>query len=605
MTTGAREELDFDPDALRDKYRRERDRRIRPDGTAQYRGASGEFGYYAHDPYTPRTDREPLDDRVEVLVIGGGFGGLVTGARLREAGIESLRMMDEAGDFGGTWYWNRYPGIHCDIESYVYMPLLEEIGHMPNWRYAPGEEIRRHAVAIADHYDLYRDTAFHTRATQLRWDENEEEWLVSTDRGDSMRARYVIVSSGTLTQPKLPGIPGIEGFRGHTFHTSRWDYGYTGGDADGGLLGLADKKVGVIGTGATGLQAIPQIARDAQQLLVFQRTPSSVDVRDNRPTDPEWAAGLKPGWQRERMDNFLSILSGEDVSEDLTQDGWTSTARLQRKMITGAVDTTLDEDERERRDELADFAKMEQIRARVDEVVTDPQTAESLKPWYRYMCKRPGFSDQYLQAFNRPNVTLVDTADHGGVTRMTETAVVVGDEEFDVDCVIFATGFEAGVSGVVSGSLPVHGRDGLRLLDHWAKGPRTLHGFYSHGFPNLFHLGSMQNANSVNFVHILTEQAEHIAAVVAAARDAGARYVEPTAEAEQDWCETLAEVAVDTSSFLAECTPGYYNGEGTRTASATSYSPGPIAFHRLLNQWRAQNLHDVLVTHDDAESAVA
>ncbi|MFE5309835.1 flavin-containing monooxygenase [Isoptericola sp. NPDC056605] len=588
-------DLGFDPAALRERYRHERDRRIRPDGLGQYRRAAGEFGYYAHDPYTERTEREPLTDRVEVLVVGGGFGGLLTGARLREAGVGSVRMMDEAGDFGGTWYWNRYPGIHCDIESYVYMPLLEETGYVPTMRYAPGEEIRQHAVRIAEHYGLYRDAVFHTRATGLIWDEDAAEWLVRTDRGDAMRARYVIVSSGTLSQPKLPGIPGIEDFRGHTFHTSRWDYDYTDGTPDGGLTGLADKRVAVVGTGATGLQAIPHVARHAAHLYVMQRTPSSVDVRDNRPTDPEWAASLKPGWQKERMENFLAIVSGEDVEEDLTQDGWTATSQLQRQMISGALDTTLDPAERERLDELADFVKMNEIRARVDEIVDDPATAEALKPWYRYMCKRPGFSDLYLQAFNRPNVTLVDTADHGGITRMTETGVVVGDSEYEVDCVIFATGFEVGVSGLVSGTLPVQGRAGHTLLETWHRGPRTLHGFTTHGFPNLFNLGSMQNANAVNFVHILSEQANHIAAILAAARKESARYVEPTREAQEEWYDTLVAVGRDNSKFLAECTPGYNNGEGTRKASPGTYNPGPVAFHELLAEWRERRMADVLV----------
>ncbi|WP_024875701.1 flavin-containing monooxygenase [Saccharomonospora piscinae] len=588
-------DLGFDPDALREKYRSERDRRIRPEGLGQYVRAAGEFGYYAKDPYTPRTERQPLTDRVDVLVVGGGFGGLLTGARLREAGFESVRMMDEAGDFGGTWYWNRYPGIQCDVESYVYLPLLEETGYVPRWRYAPGEEIRQHAVRIAEQYGLYRDAVFHTRVTELTWDERSAEWQVRTDRGDAMRARYVVVSSGTLTQPKLPGIPGIEDFRGHTFHTSRWDYGYTGGSADGGMTGLADKRVAVVGTGATGLQAVPHLARDAAHLYVMQRTPSSVDVRDNRPTDPEWAASLRPGWQKERMENFLAILAGEEVERDLVQDGWTATARLQRMMITGAVDTSLDPAERERLDELADFATMNRIRARVDEVVDDPATAEALKPWYRYMCKRPGFSDTYLQAYNRPNVSLVDTADHGGITRMTANAVVVGEDEYAVDCVIFATGFEVGVSGVVSGTLPVYGRGGRTLLEAWGRGPRTLHGFYSHGFPNLFHLAALQNANSVNFVHILSEQADHIAAVLARAHETGAHHVEPAREAEQGWCDTIVETAVDNSAFLAECTPGYYNGEGTRRATPRSYSPGPVAFHRLLAEWRAGDMNDVLV----------
>ncbi|WP_346777590.1 NAD(P)/FAD-dependent oxidoreductase [Rhodococcus sp. HNM0563] len=590
----------LDVDALRAKYRHERDRRIRPEGNAQYQRAAGKFGYYMHDPYTERVERDPLTDRVEVLVIGGGFGGLLAGARLREAGFESIRMMDEAGDFGGAWYWNRYPGIHCDIESYVYMPLLEEIGYIPKWRYAPGEEIRQHAVAIAEHYSLYRDAVFHTRATDFTWDEDAVEWTVRTDRGDIIRARYVIASSGTLTQAKLPGIPGIEDFRGHTFHTSRWDYAYTGGGPDGGLTGLADKRVAVVGTGATGLQIVPHVAEGAEHLFVMQRTPSTVDVRDNRPTDPAWVATLQPGWQRERMDNFLAIISGEDTAEDLVQDGWTANARLQRKMMTGALDTSLDPAERERRDELADFVTMNKMRARIRKVVDDPATAEALEPWYRYMCKRPGFSDLYLPTFNRPNVTLVDTADHGGITRMTENAVVVGEAEYEVDCVIFATGFEVGISGVLSGTLPVYGRNGRTLLEAWARGPRTLHGFYTHGFPNLFHLASIQNGNSVNISHVLQDQATHIAAVIAMADKTGAKWVEPTAEAEQGWCETVAENAVDNSAFLTECTPGYYNGEGTRTTSS-SYAPGPVAFHRVISRWREGDMSDVLVPATDDE----
>ncbi|MFY7065755.1 flavin-containing monooxygenase [Nocardiopsis changdeensis] len=589
---------EIDLDALRARYARERDRRLRPDGAVQYRSAAGEFGYYATDPYTPRREREPLTDTVEVLVVGGGFGGLVTGARLRQAGVESIRMTDEAGDFGGTWYWNRYPGIHCDIESYSYMPLLEEVGYVPEWRYAPGEEIRRHAVAIAETFDLYRDALFHTRITSLDWDGRAREWTVGTDRGDRMRARFVITSSGTLTRPKLPGIPGIEDFAGHTFHTSRWDYGYTGGDQDGGLVGLADKRVAVVGTGATGVQVIPHLARDAEHLYVFQRTPSTVDVRDNRPTDPEWAASLKPGWQRERMENFLAVVSGEPVETDLTGDGWTATARLQRKVVSGALDTSVPPQERERLDELADARTMDRIRARVDEVVDDPATAELLKPWYRYMCKRPCFSDHYLQTFNRPDVTLVDTADHGGITRMTRDAVVVGDAEYPVDCVVFATGFDVGVSGVLSGALPVRGRDGRELLASWSRGPVTLHGFYSPGFPNLFHLGALQNANSVNFAHILLEQAEHIAAVVAAARKAGDVVVEPSPEAAEAWGREVRETAHDNCAFQAECTPGYYNREGAGVHGGTSYSPGPVAFHRLLGRWREERLHEVLKPGD-------
>mgnify|MGYP003307128920 CR=1 FL=1 len=597
-SAGNREE-ELDTAALRAKYKVERDRRIRLDGAAQYQPATGTFGYYATDPYTDRTERVPLTDSVEVLVIGGGFGGLVTGARLRQAGIEDIRMMDEAGDFGGTWYWNRYPGIRCDIESYVYLPLLEEVGGMPSERYAPGEEIRQHAITIAKTFDLYRDAVFHTRVTNLTWDEENCEWIVETDRGDRMRARQVITSSGTLTQPKLPGIPGIDSFKGHTFHTSRWDYGYTGGDQFGNLSKLADKKVAVVGTGATGIQVIPMVARDAEQLLVFQRTPSSVDVRNNRPTDPKWAASLQPGWQQERMENFLAVVSGEPVEKDLTRDGWTSVPQLHRKMISGAVDKSVSAEERERLDELVDFRKMNSIRARVDEEVFDPETAEKLKPWYRYMCKRPAFSDYYLETFNRPNVTLVDTADFGGISRITENTVVVGEEEYEVDCIIFATGFEVGVSGVTSGAMPVTGRGGQTLLEAWGRGPRTLHGFYTHGFPNLFHLGSLQNANSVNFVHILLEQANHIAAVIAKGREVGADFIEPTAEAEDQWCRTIQELSPNNRKFQAECTPGYYNREGNPPPVSFSYGPGPVAFHRLLKKWREEEILDVLAVKEN------
>ncbi|GAA0454815.1 monooxygenase [Actinoplanes capillaceus] len=571
-----------DIEALRARYRAERDRRIRPDAGGQYRStAGGEFGYYAKDPYTERIERDPVSDRVEATVIGGGFGGLLTGARLRQAGVRDIRMVDEAGDFGGTWYWNRYPGIHCDIEATVYMPLLEEVGYVPKWRYAPGEEIRQHAVAIGKRFDLYQDTLFHTRVTSLTWDDDACEWQVTTDRGDAFRSAYVVISSGLLTQAKLPGIPGIGEFRGHTFHTSRWDYGYTGGDQTGGLDGLAGKRVAVIGTGATGIQVIPHLAESARHLFVFQRTPSTVDVRDNRPTDPSWAADLRPGWQRERMDNFLTIVSGGHADVDLIDDRWTATAKLQRTFLSGTRSELTDEQL-----ELADAATMDGIRARVDEVVADPAVAELLKPWYRYMCKRPTFSDHYLQAFNRPNVTLVDTADHGGVTRMTATSVVVGDQEYGVDCVIFATGFEVGISGVLSGTLRVTGRGGRDIFEHWATGFRTLHGFTSHGFPNLFQLGPIHNANAVNFVHILQEQATHIGAMVAGARERGARRIEPTLDAEDEWAATIDRNAHSSYAFQAECTPGYYNNEGRPMAASFSFGPGPVVFHDTLRRWR-------------------
>ncbi|MET9138117.1 flavin-containing monooxygenase [Streptomyces parvulus] len=580
---------------LRRRYRLERERRVRPDGTRQYLSADAEFGFYDEDPYATRTgERDPLRDHVDVAVVGGGFGGILAGARLRQQGVERIRVVEKGGDFGGTWYWNRYPGIHCDVESHVYLPLLDETGYVPEWKYAPGEEIRRHAVRIAEKFDLYADALFSTSVTSLAWDDATQSWIVATDRGDAFRATYVVTATGTLTELKLPGIPGIEDFRGHTFHTSRWDYGYTGGTPDGGLTGLADRRVGVVGTGATGVQVIPKLAEDAGHVYVFQRTPSTVDVRANRRTTARDVGADHDGWARERRDNFLQIVSGESVERDLVADQWTAGAGLLEKLLP-SFRRPSDRQGFEAAYEIADAEKMNAIRARVEHVVADADTAERLKPWYRYACKRPTFSDAYLQAFNRDNVTLVDTADTHGIERMTEHGVVVGDTEYQLDCLVFATGFSVGVSGVHSGKLSVSGRDGVRLLDALKqRGPRSLHGLTRNGFPNLIQLGAAQSASSVNFTHVLDEHAVHAAALVAAAEARGA-VVEPSREAEDAWLAVLSDGAPDHEWFHAECTPGYYNGEGRgRPNGPTAYPHGAAAFHDLLTRWRATSMSDAL-----------
>lgn len=505
-----------------------------------------------------------------------------------------VRIVEKGGDFGGTWYWNRYPGVHCDVESHVYLPMLDETGYVPEWKYAPGDEIRRHAVRIARRFDLYADALFSTGVTALTWDEGSETWLVSTDRGDAFRAAYVVSATGTLTDPKLPGIPGVEDFAGHTFHTSRWDYAYTGGTPEGGMTGLADKRVGIVGTGATGIQAIPMLAEDAGHLYVFQRTPSTVDERANRRTAPEDVGAGRAGWARERRDNFLRIVSGESAGQDLVADRWTTSAGLLEKLLP-SFRRHGDRQTFEAAYEAADAAKMNELRSRVDRCVTDPEAAEKLKPWYRYACKRPTFSDLYYPAFNRDHVTLVDTADTHGIERVTEDGVVVGGTAYALDCLIFATGFNVGTSGIHSGRLPVRGRGGVPLLDRWRRqGPRTLHGFTSNGFPNLIQLGTLQNASSVNFTHILDEQAVHAAALVAAA-EADDALIEPSSASEDAWLAVLAEGAPDHEWFHAECTPGYYNREGRgRPNGPVAYPHGAVAFHQLLEEWREKSLTEVL-----------
>jgi cyclohexanone monooxygenase len=584
--------LDFDPDQLREKYRAERDKRLRADGNQQFVEVKGDFSRYIDDPYVePGFTREALNDEVEVIIIGGGFGGLMAGARLREAGVQSVRMIEKGGDFGGTWYWNRYPGAQCDIESYIYLPLLEETGYIPKEKYSYAPEILEHSRRIAQKFDLYRDVCFQTQIREIRWNEDECRWIVTTDRNDHMRAKFVVMSNGPLNRPKLPGIPGIDTYNGHTFHTSRWDYNYTGGDTTGNLTKLGDKKVAVIGTGATAVQCVPYVAKYAQHLYVFQRTPSSVDERGNRPTDPEWVKTLTPGWQKRRMDNFNILVSGGNQDEDLVHDGWTD---IIRSLGAAAVLSTQGEPgavaDMAAGMEIADFQKMNQIRARVDRVVKDKKTAEALKPWYRQFCKRPTFNDEYLPAFNRPNVTLVDTRGKG-VDRITEKGVVFDGVEYEVDCIIFATGFEVGTAYTRRSAFEVYGRGGVKLSDYWSNGMRTLHGFYTAGFPNCFHMGLTQNALTANFPHMLEEQSAHIADLIQHAKANEARALEPTPEAEAEWVETIKQKAVDNRDYLISCTPGYYNNEGKPDEGqglfGGLYGGGAVEFHDLIRKWRA------------------
>jgi len=583
-------DLDFDPDALREKYRIERDKRLRADANEQYIEVKGDFRHYVDDPYIEgRLERAPLTDEVDALVIGGGFGGLLAAARLREAGVEKIRIVEKGGDFGGTWYWNRYPGAQCDIEAYIYLPLLEETGYIPKEKYSFAQEIRDHSRRIGEHFDLYKDACFQTEVRELRWLEDEKRWLVSTNRGDAMKARYVVMSNGPLNRPKLPGIPGIESYKGHSFHTSRWDYAYTGGDSTGNLDKLGDKRIAVIGTGATAIQCVPHLGKAAKHLYVFQRTPSSVDLRGNRPTDPAWKASLEPGWQKARMNNFNILVSGGVQSEDLVSDGWTDIIRNLISIAAVRGDQPMSMEEIQAQMELADFRKMNQVRRRVDDTVEDDATAEALKPWYRQFCKRPTFNDDYLPTFNRPNVTLVDTGGKG-VERITETGLVVDGQEYEVDCIIFATGFEVGTSYTRRAGFEVVGRGGLTLSEHWANGLRTLHGFYSAGFPNCFHMGVNQSTLTPNFPHLLDEQAHHIAHVIGEANLRQATMIEPTAEAEAGWVQTIIDTARLNLEFRQACTPGYYNGEGRAGGAdglfAGLYGPGPVAFFGLIKAWR-------------------
>ena len=593
-------EINFDPATLKARYLQERDKRLRDDGNEQYIEVKGDFSNYVADPYVERIERAPVFDEVEIAIIGGGFGGLMMGGRLREAGwAHGIRVIEQGGDFGGTWYWNRYPGAMCDVESYCYLPMLEELNYIPKHKYSFAPEIMAHSKNIARHYKLYDNALLQTTVTAMTWDESDEKWVIETDRGDRMKARYVAMANGPLSRPKLPGIPGIESFKGHTFHTSRWDYAYTGGDSNGNLHQLADKKVGIIGTGATAVQCIPHLGASAAQLYVFQRTPSSVDVRNNRETDPEWAESLAPGWQYRRMANFNILVNGGDQDEDLVADGWTDIFRnltgVAAKTASRKLGRRLTDDEKTELMEMADYQKMNTVRARADAIVEDEETAEKLKPWYRQFCKRPCFHDEYLPTFNRPNVELVDTVGKG-VERMTENGVVVNGREYALDCLIFATGFEVGTSYTRRAGYDIVGKGGRTLSEKWENGLRTLHGLQTNGFPNCFFLGFTQSAVTVNVPQSLNEQARHVTYILDQVKAQGGTTVEATVEGETNWVAEMQSKARMGEQFRFECTPGYYNNEGKSGNPngffSFAYGAGPLRFFEILEEWRASGTLD-------------
>lgn len=589
----------LDKEALKQKYAEERDKRLRTDGNDQYVRLEGRFENLAADPYTPWQDRDPVTDHVTFAFIGGGFAGLVVGTRLKQAGIDSVRIIEKGGDFGGTWYWNRYPGAQCDTASMIYLPLLEETGHMPTEKYVHAPEIRAHCGNIGTQFGLYDEALFHTEVTGLEWQEDTSRWLVKTSRGDAFTAKYIGMGTGPLHVAKLPGIAGIETFKGKSFHTSRWDYDYTGGSPeDSSMPGLADKRVAIIGTGATAVQCVPHLAKAAKELLVFQRTPSSIDVRDNAPIDPEWFDSIATqGWQKRWYDNFVDNQSQGFPAEDFVMDGWTELSRRIREKVQQLPPTEWTPESLLQAFEDADFEKMEEIRKRCETVVDDGETAEELKAWYRQLCKRPCFHDQYLQAFNEPGTQLVHT-DGQGVERITETGLVANGKEYEVDCIVYASGFEVGSEYTERAGFDPVGKDGLTLSAAWDDGMRTLHGVHVTGFPNAFIVQPSQAANLIsNVPHNIVDHADTISTIVAHAEQKGFSELEPTKEAQDAW----VEMVLSGQGMLigsTECTPGYYNNEGAglteKNRHGLGHPGGAKAYFAHIAAWRDKGTFDGL-----------
>ena len=529
-------------------------------GAADYMAMEGEFSTYLEDVYSADpVPRDALTDECEIMVVGAGFAGLLLWHKLSQAGFTDVRFCEKGGDVGGTWYWNRYPGIACDVESYSYFPLLEEMGYFPSMKFASGFEIFEYCQKMAEKFGFYDHCLFHTTVEKTEWDEDAGRWIVYTNRGDAMRARYLIHANGILTTPKLARIEGMETFQGESFHTSRWRYD----------IALDGKRVGIIGTGATAVQVIPELAQVAAELYVFQRTPSTIDVRDQRETKQEeideWSH--EPGWARARRKRFARISEGRTAiqANDDYLAGRVADFR-KRKQHT----TELTREERVQKQLNTNFRIMEQIRARVDTIVEDPKTAAALKPYYPYGCKRPAFHDEYLPSFNKPHVHLVDTAP-AGVSRINENGVVHDGVEYPLDVLIYATGFQWMASGLFNTTL---GRDGRTIKETWdAEGTKTFLGIHARGFPNLFIVtGPQGGGGSFNFTDAIDAHGDYVVWMLSTMRDQGQAIVDIHSQPQEDYAQHCRQADI-VSAPLRDCL-SYYNGHGNAEPGSLAYYGG-------------------------------
>ncbi|KAL2826225.1 hypothetical protein BDW59DRAFT_161063 [Aspergillus cavernicola] len=566
-----------------------------------------------------------------VLIVGAGYGGLLFSVRLLQAGfsLEDLILVDSAGGFGGTWYWNRYPGLMCDIESYIYMPLLEETGHAPSRKYVPGEELRGHAETIAAKWQLQERTLFHTTVKSLEWDEDEGQWIAQAVRSSTgekegnstltITATLAILATGTLSKPKVPDLPGMDNFQGHIFHTARWDYDYTGGSPiEPAMHRLQGKRVGVIGTGSTAVQVIPQLASWSNELLVFQRTPAAVGLQKNQVTDRVWwkdsiqKAGS--GWQRKRSENFNAFISNSNEKdlENLINDGWTISPSF-----SAAIGGTLN-----MHPDFLELAKgldrprQEAAQHHIRSTVRDPRTAEALINLNYGWCKRPCFHQGYLETYNLPHVRLIKT-DSQGVTGLTTKGILVGGTEYELDLVVLATGYDVGsLCPAERAQVMITGSGAESMAQKWARGPTTLHGVMTRGFPNLFFPGTSQAGVTANQSYMFDRAAEHVAYIIKNSCLRTGYFldqvrIEPTQEAEEQW---TMQVVARAGAFAATkvCGAGGYTIENRcestdmdKMARHMPWGEGMASYVRILEDWRSSGrMEGLKIAHSNASGAV-
>ncbi|KAI0183715.1 putative cyclohexanone monooxygenase [Xylaria flabelliformis] len=559
-------ELSIDVEAITARYEAERQKRLRWDGVSQFKKATGPLSQFKVDPGASPLYRTPVMSEVKVLIVGAGIGGVVAAVKLLEKGIDDVCIVDKASRFGGTWAWNQFPGAACDVESYLYFPFLEETGYLPKRRFSYSDEILEHFHRIVAKWDLKPRSYLQTEITSVIWDESIRRWHTKSAQGDHFISQFVITATGTLHEPKLPGIAGITDFRGDQFHSGRWNYGITGGDTTGNLNKLADKTVALVGTGASAIQILPLLAKSAYKVLVFQRTPSSVSVRENWETKPDMRESLMPGWQAEGMAVLARVMEGDvsDVVCTAAEGLHTLTPReILREGRAAGVD--VGDEELPELLKLADLRLMQSIRDRIGREVHNKATADRLKPWYPFMCKRPAFHNDYISTFNKPNVELVDT-DGQGISHLTKDSIVANGKEYTADIIIYSTGFDF----IFSNNF--ERRTGIRLVgtknqsidEAWAvEGPSTLWGIHARDFPNMFIVGAMQAGVGVTWLHTCYIAGDHIAFVVdKMLRQTAFQVIEPSLSASEEWCRQMEEGSDARTKFHSSCPPGYYNGEG-------------------------------------------
>jgi cyclohexanone monooxygenase len=547
----------------------------------------------------PSTSDQRHAEICDVVVVGAGFAGLYMLYRLRALGF-SVRVFEQGGDVGGTWYWNRYPGARCDVESMQYSySFSEELQQEWNWseRYAPQPEILKYANHVADRFNLRPDISLNTRVDRADFDEASDTWEVATADGRLVRARYVVLATGCLSNARMPDIKGLSGFEGKVYHTGHWPHE---------AVDFTGLRVGVIGTGSSAIQSVPVIANEARHLFVFQRTPNfSIPARNAALTAEERDAFRKnyPEIRRFAREDARNGIYAELPDRGALDDGENARrVKFDQRWAKGGLTFMLAYNnlilDKAANDTAADF-----VRGKIAEIVKDPQTAELLQPDNHPIgSKRICVDTDYYATFNRPNVTLVDIR-RGGIEEILPRAVRVQSKDYEIDALVLATGFDAMTGSVAK--IDIHGRHGTTLNEKWAEGPKTYLGLMSEGFPNLFIITGPGSPSVLsNMIVSIEQHVDWIADCLTFMRSRGLTIMEATREAEEQWVAHVNEVAQMTlypqanSWYMGANIPG-------KPRIFMPYIGGVGVYRRICDDVAAKGYQGFAMAGERAPSAVA